>query len=49
MIASDVAGTGFVYKAPGLKQCAQITLKVTTVRADGRESAEGATVIRLLP
>jgi alpha-L-fucosidase 2 len=49
LIASDVTGTEFVYEAPDLKQADQITLKVTAVRADGRESVEGATVIRLLP
>jgi len=49
LIASDVAGTDFVYKAPDLKQFDQMTLKVTAVRADGRESDEGAMVIRLLP
>ncbi len=48
-IASDIAGTHFVYKAPDLKQIDQMTLKVTAVRADGRQSDEGATVIRLLP
>ena len=49
LIASDIKDTDFVYKAPGLKQFDQMTLKVTAVRADGRESDEGATVIRLLP
>ncbi|MDF7799578.1 glycoside hydrolase family 95 protein [Pontiellaceae bacterium B1224] len=49
LIASDVADTRFAYKASDLKQLDQITFKVTAVRADGRESAEGATVIRLLP
>ncbi|MEI6891158.1 MAG: glycoside hydrolase family 95 protein [Pontiella sp.] len=48
-IASDVADTRFVYKAADLKQLDQITFKVTAVRADGRESNEGVTVIRLLP
>jgi len=48
-IASDIAGTNFVYKAPNLEQIDQMTLKVTAVRADGRQSYEGATVIRLLP
>jgi alpha-L-fucosidase 2 len=49
LIASAVTDTRFVYKASDLKQIDQMTLKVTAVRADGRESAEGATVIRLLP
>jgi alpha-L-fucosidase 2 len=49
LIASDVVGTDFVYKAPDLKQIDQMTLKVTAVRADGCESDEGATAIRLLP
>ncbi|WP_419189521.1 glycosyl hydrolase family 95 catalytic domain-containing protein [Stieleria marina] len=49
MIASDIAGTHFVYKAADLKKIGQMTLKVIAVRADGRESDEGATVIRLLP
>ncbi len=44
-----IAGTHFDFKAPDLKQIDQMTLKVTAVRADGRESDEGATVIRLLP
>ncbi|WP_372807662.1 glycosyl hydrolase family 95 catalytic domain-containing protein [Pontiella sp.] len=47
-IASNIKGTGFVYKAADLKQIDQMTLKVTTVRADGRESREGATAVRLL-
>jgi len=49
LIASDIAGTNFVYKAPDLEQIDQMTLKVTAVRADGHQSDEGATVIRLLP
>lgn len=49
LITSDVTGTDFVYQAPDLKQFDQMTLKVTAVRADGRESDEGATVIRLMP
>ncbi len=49
LITSDIAGTDFVYKAPDLKQIDQMTLKVTAVRIDGRESDEGATVIRLMP
>lgn len=49
LIASNVTGTNFVYEIPDLKQIGQMTFKVTAVRADGRESDEGATVIRLLP
>ena len=49
LIASNIEGTNFVYKADDLKEIDQMTLKVSTVRADGRESDEGATVIRLLP
>ncbi|MEP4077969.1 glycosyl hydrolase family 95 catalytic domain-containing protein [Haloferula sp.] len=48
-VAADIKGTGFVYKAADLKQTGQMTLKITAVRADGRESREGATVVRLLP
>jgi alpha-L-fucosidase 2 len=48
-IASAVTDTRFVYKASDLKQIDQMTLKVTAVRADGCESNEGATAIRLLP
>ena len=49
LIASDIADTDFVYKASDLTQVDQMTLKVTALRADGRESDEGATVVRLLP
>jgi alpha-L-fucosidase 2 len=49
LIASDIKGTHYVYQAHDLKQFDQVTLKVTAMRADGRESNEGATVIRLLP
>lgn len=48
LIAADIAGTDFVYKADDLNRIAQLTFKVRAVRADGRESAEGATAIRLL-
>ncbi len=48
-VASGITAVGFVYQATDLKQIEQMTLKVTAVRADGRESAMGATVIRLLP
>ena len=49
MIASDIEGTRFEYKSADLKQIDQLTLKVTAERADGRESDQGATLIRLLP
>jgi alpha-L-fucosidase 2 len=48
LIASDIKKTDFAYKASDLKQIEQMTLKVTAVRADGRESA-GSTTIRLQP
>ena len=49
LVASDITDTKFVYNASDLKQIDQLTFKVTAVRSDGRESNEGATVIRLLP
>ncbi len=49
LVASNVKETNFVYKAFDLNQISQMTIKVTAVRADGRESDEGATVVRLLP
>jgi alpha-L-fucosidase 2 len=49
MITSKITNTEFVHKAANLKKSSQITFKVTTVRADGRESDKGATVIWLLP
>jgi alpha-L-fucosidase 2 len=49
LVASDVKETNFVYNASDLKNFEQVTLKVTAVRADGRESDKGATVIWLLP
>lgn len=49
LVAADIKSTDFVYKASDLKKIDQMTLKVTAVRADGRESNAGATVIRLLP
>jgi alpha-L-fucosidase 2 len=49
LISSDITDTDFIYKASDLKQIDQMTLKVTAVRADGRESDDGSTVIRLLP
>lgn len=49
LIASGVKGNDFQYKASDLKQAKQVTLKVTAVRADGRESKAGATAVWLLP
>ncbi|MGJ8634335.1 MAG: glycoside hydrolase family 95-like protein, partial [Luteolibacter sp.] len=49
LVASKIAGTDYVYKAKDLKDNEQMTLKVTAVRADGRESSQGATAIRLAP
>ncbi len=48
-IASGIKRSEFLYKASDLKQIEQMTLKVTAVRSDGRESSDGATAIRLLP
>ncbi|WP_146537437.1 hypothetical protein [Rubripirellula reticaptiva] len=42
LIASDIAGTDFMHKSTDPKQVDQMTIKVTAVRADGRESDEGA-------
>ncbi len=47
LIASAIKDTVFVYKASDLEKVDQMTFKVTAVRADGRESSEGAIVIRL--
>ncbi|MDO6487535.1 glycoside hydrolase family 95 protein [Colwellia sp. 6_MG-2023] len=49
LIASDVKGVGFDYKPSDLIQAKQVTLKVTAVRADGRESRAGTTAVWLLP
>lgn len=49
LVASNIKDVAFVYKASDLNQIDQLTLKVTAVRADGRESKDGATVVRLLP
>jgi alpha-L-fucosidase 2 len=49
LIASQIKDNKFTYKASDLRQVEQMTFKVTAVRADGRESAEGATFVRLLP
>ena len=48
VIASDITVTDFIYKSADLKTVDQMTIKVTAVRADGRESDGGATVVRLL-
>jgi alpha-L-fucosidase 2 len=49
LLASDIVNTNFVYKSTDLKSIEQMTLKVTAVGVDGRESDEGATVIWLFP
>jgi alpha-L-fucosidase 2 len=49
LIASGVKGNNFDYQDSGLKQAKQVTLKVTAVRADDRESNAGATAVWLLP
>lgn len=48
-VASDIKGTSFVYQASDLAEHEQATFKLTAVRADGRESASGATAIYLVP
>ena len=49
LVATDIVEPHFVYKAFDLNKLEQVTLKVTAVRADGRESRDGASVVRLLP
>lgn len=49
LVSSGIKATEFVYKASDLTQVDQMILKLTAVRADGRESDGGATVVRLLP
>jgi alpha-L-fucosidase 2 len=49
LIASGVKGSDFIYKGSDLKQAKQVTLKVTAVRADNRESNAGTTAVWLLP
>lgn len=49
LVASGITGSEYVYRSSDLKQVEQMTLKVTAVRSDGRESAKGAMAIRLLP
>jgi alpha-L-fucosidase 2 len=48
-VASDIKGTSFIYQASDLAGYEQATFKLTAVRADGRESATGATAIYLVP
>lgn len=47
LITSKVTSSNFVYKVPNKEHIQQMTLKVTAERADGSESAKGATVIYL--
>ncbi|WP_405603950.1 glycosyl hydrolase family 95 catalytic domain-containing protein [Polaribacter sp. Asnod1-A03] len=49
LVTSKITNTDFVYKLSDPKKFSQMTLKVTAVRADGRESDKGATAILLLP
>ena len=49
LISSEIMGNDFIYKSTSLKQSEQMTFKITSLREDGRESDEGATVIWLLP
>ncbi|GAA3634723.1 hypothetical protein GCM10022200_17450 [Microbacterium awajiense] len=48
LVASDVEDAVFTYRADDLDQIEQMTLRVTAVSSDGRES-DGATIVRLLP
>ena len=45
LISSKVSNTDFLHEATDAKPAKQMTFKVTAVRDDGRESAEGATAI----
>lgn len=49
LVASNVSNTNFDYTATDLHQAEQVTLKITAVRADGRESRAGTTAVWLLP
>ncbi|MGJ8692923.1 MAG: glycosyl hydrolase family 95 catalytic domain-containing protein [Thalassotalea sp.] len=49
LVASGVTATSFDYTASDLAKAEQVTLKVTAVRADGRESRAGTTAVWLLP
>ncbi|WP_236625041.1 glycosyl hydrolase family 95 catalytic domain-containing protein [Rhodopirellula sp. SWK7] len=49
LIASEIFGTEYGCAASDLNQIKQMTLKVNAVRADGRESSDGATTIYLRP
>ena len=45
LIAPNVESTDYLYKPTDTEQTKQMTFKVTAVRADGRESSEGAVVV----
>ena len=45
LISAKVESTDFVYKPTDAEQNKQMTFKVTAVRADSRESKEGAVVV----
>lgn len=45
LIASNIEGTSFNYRVTDLKEIEQMTLKVTAVGGNGRESDQGATMI----
>ena len=45
LISPNVESTDYLYKATDTEQTKQMTFKVTAVRADGRESSEGAAVV----
>ncbi|MDO7085574.1 glycoside hydrolase family 95 protein [Pseudocolwellia sp. AS88] len=49
LVAAGIKDKEFNYKASDLKQAKQVTLKVTAVRSDGRESYAGTTAVWLLP
>ncbi|MGB7324997.1 MAG: glycoside hydrolase family 95 protein [Rubripirellula sp.] len=49
LVASGITDTDYEYQISDAKQIEQMTIKVTAVSAGGRESGEGATVVRLLP
>lgn len=48
-IALGISQPAFVYAAADLQQAKQVTLKVTAVRVDGRESKAGTSAVWLLP
>ena len=47
LVAADVEDAAFTYESADLATVDQMTFKVTAVRADERESDDGATVVRL--